>query len=328
MINRLVIAAAFVAGMSAFTPAAQAIEPYEQAMKSRLAKDALLLDVAVVGASTIAVGEYGHVIISSDNGVTWNQAEDVPTRNTLTSVAFFDDLNGVAVGHDMTIIRTTDGGNTWALTYNDREIELPLLAVHFVTKDKLVAFGAFSEVLESNDGGLSWEPRALSDDAQDDFHLNDVFTGASGDIFVPAEFGNVYRSSDKGASFEPLQTPYDGSFWGGMSLNNGDILVWGMRGNAFVSSDNGESWTKVVTNTDRSISGGTQLSDGHIVLAGLSGLVLESVDGGKTFTEFVRPDRLSFAHVSPGPDLKTVVLFGDSGVRMHTLDMNMGSAGN
>ena len=319
MKNCWVIAAAFGVGLATFMPSAQALEPYEQAMKSDLAKEALLLDVVTVGSNTIAVGEYGHVIISPDNGATWNQATDVPTRNTLTSVSFYDEKNGLAVGHDMTILRTEDGGNSWELTYNDREIELPLLAVYYVNKNYALAFGAFSQVLESNDGGKSWESRALSDDAEDDFHLNDAFKGASGDIFVPAEFGNVYRSQDGGKSFEALTTPYDGSFWGGMSLSNGDLLVWGMRGNAFVSSDNGESWRKVVTNTDRSISGGTQLSDGHIVLAGLSGLVLESVDGGKTFTEFVRPDRLSFAQVSPGPDLKNVILFGDSGVRMHAL---------
>jgi photosystem II stability/assembly factor-like uncharacterized protein len=54
-------------------------------------------------------------------------------------------------------------------------------------------------------------------------------------------------------------------------------------------------------------------------LAGLSGSVLVSSDGGKTFTATVRPDRLSFATASSGPD-DTVLLYGDPGILPHTLN--------
>ena len=104
-----------------------------------------------------------------------------------------------------------------------------------------------------------------------------------------------------------------------MALNNGSILVWGMRGNAYFSNDNGASWSKSETNSDLSISGCTQLEDGRIVLAGLSGSVLVSSDGGKTFTATVRPDRLSFATASSGPD-NTVLLYGDPCILPHTLN--------
>lgn len=291
------------------------VAPYEHAMKSDLASQALLLDVVSLQGKLLAVGAHGHVITSVDGGVTWVQAKDVPTRNTLTSVSFIDNDNGIAVGHDMTILRTEDGGVSWDLAYNDRTAELPLLAVIHVTADHVLAFGAFSTVLESRDGGKSWDERLLSEEAEDDYHLNDAFKGASGAIYVPAEFGNVYRSKDGGETFEPLQTPYEGSFWGGTVLADDSIIVWGMRGNAFVSRDQGESWTKAKTNTDRSISGGTQIADGRVVLTGLSGLVLVSTDGAKTFTEFVREDRKSFAQASVGPDENTVMLYGEPGVK-------------
>lgn len=315
-----------LAGVIGFIPSVQASDhetgselATEYAVKSHLATQALLLDVADVNGQLVAVGEFGHVVISADKGQNWTQAESVPTRNTLTSVSFVDDQNGLAVGHDMTIIRTSDGGKTWELVYNDRDVELPLLAVLFVSQDYALAFGAFSSVLESRDGGLTWEERLLSEDSEDDFHLNDAFRGVSGAIYVPAEFGNVYRSIDNGETFEPLQTPYEGSFWGGMVLKDDSIIVWGMRGNAFISRDRGESWTKVTTHSDRSISGGTQLENGRVVLTGLSGLVLVSDDNGRSFTEFVRDDRRSFAQVSSGKDDGSVMLYGDPGVRSHQL---------
>ena len=298
---------------------AVALEPTEYAVPSELATQTLLLDVVALDEKLVAVGEFGHVVLSSDNGATWEQAKGVPTRSTLTSISFVDQMNGLAVGHDMTILKTVDGGVTWTLQYNNIDNELPLLAVKFVNAGYAIATGGFSSFLESRDGGLTWEERLLDEDIQDDFHLNDLFTDASGDIYIPAEFGNVYRSQDGGQKFEALVTPYDGSFWGGMTLDDGSILVWGMRGNAFISSDKGASWSKVNTNTDRSLSGGTQLDDGRVVLTGLSGLVLVSTDGGKNFVETVREDRISFSQVSAGPD-GSVILYGDAGIRTHKID--------
>lgn len=292
----------------------------EYAIASKLATETLLLDSVDVGGNLIAVGEFGHILKSTDRGENWAQSTQVPTRNTLTSIHFLDDQNGLAVGHDMTILRTQDGGESWQLAYSDPEAELPLLGVLFISKTHAIAVGAFSSMLESRDGGVSWETRTLSPDSMDDYHLNDIFRGPSGAIYIPAEFGNVYRSTDNGETFEPMQTPYEGSFWGGMALANDAILVWGMRGNAYLSEDQGKSWEKAITNTDRSISGGIQLEDGRIVLTGLSGLVLVSSDGGHNFVETVRNDRNSFAHVAPGNDAQTVWLLGDPGIRRQTLN--------
>jgi len=322
MLNKLsLLAAASVVGLALTTPSlAETSEAQlEYSVPSTLATETLLLDSVQLGNKLIAVGEFGHILTSSDRGETWTQAK-VPSRATLTSISFFDENHGLAVGHDMKILRTEDGGASWELVYSDPESEMPLLGVIYASADHAIVVGAFSSMLESRDGGKTWEPRLLSPDSEDDYHLNDLFKGPSGAIYIPAEFGNVYRSTDNGETFEALQTPYEGSFWGGMALANDAILVWGMRGNAYLSEDRGKSWIKAVTNTDRSISGGIQLEDGRIVLTGLSGLVLVSSDGGKTFTETVREDRNSFAQVAPGPDAQTVWLLGDPGIRRQKLD--------
>ncbi len=318
-ISLLAAASAVSFALSAPSMAQDDAAPIEYAIQSQLATQTLLLDSTVVGGKLVAIGEFGHILLSANKGQDWAQAKDVPTRNTLTSVSFLDDQNGLAVGHDMTILRTEDGGETWERVYVDPEAELPLLGVLYLSANRAIAVGAFSNMLESRDGGKNWEPRGLSPDSEDDFHLNDIFRGPSGAIYIPAEFGNVYRSDNNGETFEPIQTPYEGSFWGGMALANDAILVWGMRGNAFYSENKGKSWAKAKTNTDRSISGGIQLDDGRIVLTGLSGLVLVSDDNGHSFTQTVRSDRNSFAHVAPGANADTVWLLGDPGIRQQDL---------
>jgi photosystem II stability/assembly factor-like uncharacterized protein len=292
--------------------------PYEYAIASDMATKALLLDVARAGSRLVAVGEYGHILLSDDGGANWQQPASVPTRNTLVGVTFIDNQTGYAVGHAATILKTSDGGQNWTLQYNERNGETPLFAVHFTDAQNGIAVGGFSYTFETSDGGENWRQRTLVENSFDDFHLNDLFTDKKGNIYIPAEFGTVYKSVDRGRNWKAIETGYDGSFWGGFSLTNGDVLVFGMRGNVWRSPNGGKSWRKVETGTDQSVSGGTQLPDGRIVLAGLSGTVLVSNNNAKSFTNQPRPDRLSFATVI-GKTGDEVILLGDPGIKAHTL---------
>lgn len=325
----LVLTGAVAATISAYPHAALAdghggkghsdkIMPYEYAIASDMADQALLLDAVETGNRLVAVGEFGHILLSDDRGANWRQAQSVPTRNTLTSVVFLDNQTGYATGHEATILKTTDGGENWELKYIEMRGEDPLFGIYFSDAKNGITVGGFSKVFETKDGGETWAARALVEDSYDDFHLNDVFPDKAGNLYIPAEFGTVYKSRDRGVTWEAIQTDYDGSFWGGMGLSNGDIMVFGMRGNAFISSNNGASWQKVDTGTDNSITGGAQLSDGRIVLTGLSGAVLVSSDNGRKFAYTERPDRLSFATAMQGAD-GNVILFGTPGIKNHAI---------
>ena len=293
-------------------------QPTEYAVASDMAAQALLLDVARAGPRMVAVGEFGHVLLSDDNGDSWRQAASVPTRNTLVGVSFIDNQTGYAVGHAATILKTVDGGENWTLQYVERNGDTPLFAVHFADAQNGIAVGGFSYTFETDNGGESWIQRNLVEDSYDDFHLNDVFADTKGNLYIPAEFGTVYKSRDRGQNWQAIETGYDGSFWGGLGLSNGDVLVFGMRGNVWRSANAGKSWKQVTTGTDQSVSGGTQLDDGRVVLAGLSGTVLVSKNGGKSFTNQPRPDRLSFA-TAIGKSGDDVILLGDPGIKAHNL---------
>ncbi|MCH1541639.1 MAG: YCF48-related protein [Alphaproteobacteria bacterium] len=295
-----------------------AITPHEYAISSIKAQQTLLLDVSRAGPRLVAVGEFGHILLSDDNGESWAQAASVPTRNTLVGVTFIDNQNGYVVGHGATILKTSDGGQNWTLQHNEPNGETPLFAVYFADAQNGIAVGGFSYTFETSDGGQSWSQRTLVEDSYDDFHLNDLFADKKGNVYIPAEFGTVYKSVDRGRNWKAIETGYDGSFWGGFGLDNGDVLVFGMRGNVWRSSNAGKSWKKVETGTDQSVSGGTQLEDGRIVLAGLSGTILVSDNGGKSFYNQSRPDRLSFA-TAIGKSGDDIILLGDPGIKAHNL---------
>ena len=142
-------------------PAAAVEKDYAQkpAIPSDLLKTSLLLDVNQAGDRLVAVGEWGHVILSDDKGKTWHQANSVPTRMTLTEVTFIDAQNGWAVGHDAVVLHTSDGGENWALQFADAEDEALLLSVWFENKNHGIVVGQFGLMLETRDGGKNWERR-------------------------------------------------------------------------------------------------------------------------------------------------------------------------
>ncbi len=286
----------------------------QRALPSRLATQSLLLDAARAGDRVVAVGEWGHVVLSDDGGRSWRQAGLVPTRVTLTGVCFVDPRRGWAVGHDSVILHTRDGGGTWELQHAAPEADAPLLAVWFADLEHGIAVGAFGLMLQTRDGGRTWVRETPGGDGEEDRHLNGIFAGPDGPLFVAAEFGSLYRSLDRGRSWQLLELPYQGSFWGGLSLDRQTVLVFGMRGHAFRSSDRGDTWQAVETATDQSLQAGIRLADGRVVLVGLGGAVLISADGGRTFAASIEPDRRGIAAVAEGADGK-LLLFGENGIK-------------
>jgi photosystem II stability/assembly factor-like uncharacterized protein len=286
----------------------------EHAIPSELATKTLLVDVARADGRLVAVGEWGHVVLSDDGGESWRQAQSVPTRVTLTAVTFIDSRNGWAVGHDAVVIHTRDGGETWELQHQAPEEEAPLLTVWFENPEHGLAAGAFAILMETRDGGKSWRRRPFTSNADEDRHLNAIFAGPGDALFIAAEAGSIYRSLDGGASWERLHPPYEGSFWGGLTVDSKAFVVFGMRGHLFRSEDLGESWQPLESGTDQSLQSGTVRADGSIVLVGLGGTVLTSSDGGRSFSAAIESDRRGIAAVAEGSEGK-LLLFGEMGVK-------------
>jgi photosystem II stability/assembly factor-like uncharacterized protein len=281
----------------------------ERSIPARLAARSLLLDGAARGGRVVAVGERGHVLVSTDRGVTWTQAE-TPTRAMLTGVWMHDERLGWAVGHDETILRTRDGGGTWELLRAAPDAERPLLDVWFRDADHGFAVGAYGAYLVTADGGATWSERPIG---EDDFHLNQIAAAADGRLYLAAEAGNLYRSVDAGESWERLASPYNGSFFGILPLTDGGLLAFGLRGHLYRSDDGGETWRRLETGTEATLMAGVELDGGRVLIAGLAGAVLRSADGGRSFASEALEDRRG--GVALVPLERSVLLVGEGGAR-------------
>lgn len=315
-----ILATSAMLGLVATASAQPAAPVPAAAYKAPLATKAPLVGIARAGSRLVAVGDYGVIVLSDDGGKTWRQASSIATRSMLTAVTFADAKLGWAVGHGGTVLHTADGGETWT-RIDSAASDVTLLSAWFEDAKHGIVAGAFGFAMATDDGGKTWKEFAVGEGDDRDRHLNAIFALPGGPLFIAAEAGTLFRSTDSGRTWTTLRLPYNGSLWGGLALRDGTAIVFGMRGHALRSTDQGRSWTDAVTGTDQSWSGGLQLADATVVLVGLGGAVAKSTDGGRSYRTTIRPERQTSAAVAEGAAGQLVIV-GLTGVGTFGLPAN------
>jgi photosystem II stability/assembly factor-like uncharacterized protein len=279
-------------------------ESNEQSFIAPLVKQSLLLGVTS-GANDIIVGERGHILVNikpEKPSITSFTQVLAPTTVTLTEVYSIDNL-AWSVGHDATIIKSTDAGITWSVVQSEPDLDRPLLSVYFFDKNEGIAVGAYGLFYRSLDGGSSWlqetHPSMLSDDdneylesIKDDeaFYLEELsfisphlnkLSYKNGLLYVAGEAGLIAVSDDRGLSWRRLDIDYHGSFFDvgflqADNLQSNITLAVGLRGNIFVLSEKDQVLipTCITTSLNRVITTPTKT-----FVVGNNGVVL-SVDEG------------------------------------------------
>ncbi len=270
---------------------------------------ALLLDGVRVDDRLIVVGRRGHILVSDDEAESWRLASS-PGRAMLTAIHMHDAQLGWAVGHDAIILRTADGGDTWQRVHYAPEEERPLLDVLFFDEMNGLAVGAYGFLLSTRDGGETWVSGAAG---EDDYHMNAI-TSAAGVLYVGAEAGIAHLSEDGGGSWQTLETPYSGSWFGATALDARTVILVGLRGRMFRSDDGGSTWTRIPTSTTASLTSIQQFGPEKIIVTGLDGVLLESHDGGRSVSLQRLPDRSGVSGALPLSD-GGLLLIGEFGVR-------------
>ncbi len=263
----------------------------EYSEAARLSTRSLMLDItALPGGGFVAVGERGHVIYSAA-GETWQQAEVVPTRSTLTTVTSCGDRLWAA-GHDSVILTSGDGGTTWTRLYFDPDRQQPIMDLHFFDADKGMAVGAYGLALFTTDGGSNWSDHIIN---EEEWHNNAILDVNGSDIMVAGEAGFSYRSRDGGKTWETLDMPYPGSMFGIVGGIDSCITVFGLRGHVQESCDFGDTWTELDSGTESSIAGALH-AGGKTIMVGNSGLVLTR-EGNGPFTSITHSSGVDFAAI-------------------------------
>lgn len=261
-----------------------------------------LKDVTFINATHgWAVGAGGTILVTTDGGTSWRIREatttssggfTVPVFANLNAVAFVSATTGVAVGENQTIVRTTDGGNTWQQVGESGSI--PLYDISFGSATTGCAVGASATVMRTTDGGASWTTITLPSSTR-------VQTILSFNILQSVHFINEQQGWAVGASGWVIATSNGGLNWtkkrptttqpqpnlNGVFFANANT-GWAAQANGamLVTTDGGDTWnltpnqpTSLILNGLTGLPGNTS----RIWVVGQSGFSAYTTDGGQSW---------------------------------------------
>ncbi len=266
------------------------------ALELPLAKKAVFLDLVSNDQSVIAVGERGVILKSDDKGLTWIQVKS-PVDVTLTGISFSSKNNGWIVGHESTILKTTDGGNNWAVSRYQPEDERFYMSVNFMTADKGYVLGTDGELWVTEDGGNSWSLTILS---VEEWYQNHLFAieNISNTSLVVGERGGIFTKGIAQKDWLAISSPYEGSFFGVNKVGE-NFLVFGMSGNLYLLNTHTLAWVKIKTNTDQFLLESVSIdTSGGALVVGRGGIILVVNDKGQLTKTVQNKSRADYTAVT------------------------------
>lgn len=250
-------------------------------------------------------------------------------------VQFVNTSTGWIVGPRL--LRTMDGGHSWALVQEDGAGTIVTEASNF--EQKIFQFintttgwalDARGEgVNKTTDGGYSWTETSAIPRANGEFPLQSLFFISSDEGWVVGE--NIYHTVDGGRHWQKIsETPkeefregrnpriaegYDPAIYftdiqrGAMARKNGTI---------YITRDGGRTWKRVWSSRDF-LTDITFINaqDGWVV--GAEGFMARTIDGGETWISVEGPSGVQLNSIFFINDKRGWAV-GDSGVIIYTID--------
>src|SRR5437773_10032700 len=138
----------------------------------------------------------------------WHWQNPLPQGNNLRGASFVDANTGTVVGEYGTIVRTTDGGNSWTIQVSGTTQNL--WAVSFKDSNEGTAVGEGGTILGTTDGGANWVPQTSGTTLQlRGVSLSDANTGTA-----VGEGGTILRTTDGGNSWLPQSSGTPNTLFG------------------------------------------------------------------------------------------------------------------
>jgi hypothetical protein len=241
-----------------------------------------LLILVVVGAGLVAAAVQSEKIVLGNGSAL---VEPVPP-----AIEWRDQFFGAAIpspgvvwmaGSNGKIVRSEDGGTTWAVQPTGVTENLQDLAAW--DEERAVAVGNDGIVLTTSDGGETWTRNEVPR-SEITNKLIRVRALEGGVAWAVGVFGMILYSEDWGDTWARRSAEVDVA-WNDIAFaGDDDVWVVGEFGGMMHSPDGGSTWKEIDPVSERSLMALSFRDSRSAVAVGLDGLVLHTDDGGLSWT--------------------------------------------
>ncbi len=201
----------------------------------------------------------------------------------LAAVCFVNLQAGYAAGKANTILKTTDGGNTWKRLLEQQE-RLDFHSVMFSSPTDGWVEGR--NLLHTPDGGESWQP-AVPLPGPAGFRGGSMLASSRIQLHVPGMGAGVFRSDDGGCTWKTLGQPPGNAYETVFFVDDRHGWVAGDYGRIAATTDGCATWKEQnpgVKGHFTKIQFVSPLVGWLLPMRGHEGGLLATTDGGQTWT--------------------------------------------
>lgn len=245
---------------------------------------------------------------TTNAGVTWTTQERPNQYSTYTDVVFTDVNTGTIVGAAGTVLRTTDGGETWAA--QDSGTPANLHGVSFADANEGVVVGSEGTIVRTTDGGDTWSPQVSGTAAElRGVWVRDTNTatavGAGGTILQTINGGVSWDSRESGTNAQLNAVSFASGSTGVVVAEDGAILG---------TTDGGTSWTQSHDFGPLALNDVWFATESVATVVGDAGTILRTTDGGASWVPEI--DDAAYWHWSSANPVSVRVEKNIEGVSM------------
>jgi photosystem II stability/assembly factor-like uncharacterized protein len=280
-------------------------------------------DIAYTNSSHILVaGNFGYILKSSDNGVTWIVKNGNGTTNSINSCFFLNQQTAYACCNNGVVLKTTNGGSVWlAQTAGGTQYD-DWYSIYFTDEQHGWVVGETGKMRYTTNGGTTWTNKYTSNSwTINGLCFKDQNTGFAvgehGTLLKTNDGGNnwskitlsttntlygiqfidnngwisgtgiVIKTTDGGLNWTVIQlSEYQNTFFYSVCFINSDLgWLCGSNGSLLKTTDGGQTWVKYFSGTTNDLRK-VYFFDQYIGwVTGVNGIVLKTVDGGNKWGE-------------------------------------------
>ena len=237
-------------------------------------------DMNFYNTTGYVVGNYGYVLKSVDNGVSWSQIS-TGFNSSFNTVNIIDD-NNIILSTSNSIVKTNDGGTTW------ESLSIPNSAVNKTSfTSSLVGHAVCNNgiILKTIDGGQNWYiTRDNSNITPSDYFT--VYFVNENIGFSTQEHSDMFKTTDGGETWVEV-TGINDAIYSIYFFDENIGYATGDHGVIFKTIDSGNTWTWAGFQNGRygnTSMYGIYFQDSNIGYAtGARGRIIKTTDGGNTW---------------------------------------------
>lgn len=239
--------------------------------------------VAVTSETPRCAGLYR----SADEGVTWEQIQDLRQKQVWSLASWTADSSVIAAGTEEGVFLTRDGGENWThISPPGYSGPQPVVSLAFDPAHRNILYAGTPHLAwKTTDGGASWHSlrKGMRDDSDifsidvDGSRPRRLFAGACSGIYRSLDGGNTWASLERfvGAQFRTYVVTHAPHTVSGLFAGTNDGLL--------LSPDGGMTWRTLSRRSVRSVA--FDPVDPRRIFVATDEGILRSEDGGSHFKE-------------------------------------------